>query len=42
MNLIFFDGHAEYLKGRMPVIGAGDFTQVPYNTLTPEQSFPWF
>lgn len=41
MNLIFYDGHAEKLKSRMPVL-PGTFVSVPYDTLSPEQSFPWW
>ncbi len=41
-NLVFYDGHAEYFKGRLPVLWAGDFGYVPYETITQEDSFPWF
>lgn len=42
MNLVFFDGHAEYFKGRLPVLGGGDYSQIPYETIPPEKSFPWY
>jgi prepilin-type N-terminal cleavage/methylation domain-containing protein/prepilin-type processing-associated H-X9-DG protein len=42
MNLVFFDGHAEYYKGRIPNLWGGDFGQIPYETIAPEDSFPWF
>lgn len=42
MNLVFYDGHAEYFKGRIPNLWPGDFDQVPYETIAPEDSFPWF
>lgn len=42
MNLVFFDGHAEYFKGRLPVIGGEDYSQVAYDSIPPEESRPWF
>lgn len=42
MNLVFYDGHAEYFKGRLPVLPGGDFTSIRYDQLSPDQSFPWY
>jgi len=40
MNLIFYDGHGEYFKGRLPDLGAT--TSIKASDWTPEQSFPFF
>lgn len=42
MNLVFYDGHGEYYKGRLPKLWVGDYGQVPYDTIAPEDSFPWY
>lgn len=42
MNLVFFDGHAEYYKGRIPNLWSGDYGQIPYENIAPEDSFPWY
>ena len=42
MNLVFYDGHSEYFKGKLPVLPGGNFTQIPYDQIPPENSFPWF
>ncbi len=42
MNLVFYDGHAEFFKGRLPVLPGGDFSVINYEQLSPEDSFPWY
>lgn len=42
MNLIFYDGHAEFFQGRLPVLPGANFTVVPYDSIAPEESYPWF
>lgn len=42
MNLVFYDGHAESFKGRLPVLPGSDYAHIPYDQISPENSFPWF
>jgi prepilin-type N-terminal cleavage/methylation domain-containing protein len=42
MNLVFYDGHSEYFKGKLPVLPGVDFTKIPYESIAPENSFPWY
>ena len=42
MNLVFFDGHAEYLKGKLPALPGAAYNAVPYDSIKPEDSFPWY
>lgn len=41
MNLVFFDGHGEYFRGRLLKLGGSDYSKANYN-LPPEESFPWY
>lgn len=40
MNLFFYDGHAEYFKGRLPVLG--NVTSLKAADWKPEESYPFF
>jgi len=40
MNLIFWDGHAIYYRGRLPVLGPP--TSLKASDWQPEQSYPFF
>lgn len=42
MNLFFFDGHSALLKQRLPVLPGRDQSSVPYDQISPEDSFPFF
>lgn len=42
MNLVFYDGHAEYFKGKLPVLWPGSYAEIPYEQISPEESFPWY
>jgi prepilin-type N-terminal cleavage/methylation domain-containing protein len=41
INLIFYDGHAEKFKGPLPVL-PGSVGNIPYQSIPPDKSFPWF
>jgi len=42
MNVVFFDGHGEYFKGRFPTLPGLNEASVRYGQITPEESFPFF
>ena len=42
MNLVFYDGHAEYFRGKLPALPGANYSVVPYESVPPEASFPWF
>lgn len=42
MNLVFYDGHAEKYKGKLPVLPGANYSVVPYAQVEPEKSFPWY
>ncbi len=40
MNLFFYDGHAAFFRGKLPVLG--DVTSIKANEWSPEESYPFF